>query len=64
MSRFNQTLVDASFLNKGVQITLRANTVNTTEAATKTVKANSLFINMPSTVADPIVNGSVLMQTL
>lgn len=64
MSGFNQTLVDASFLNKDVQITLRANTVNTTEAATKIVKANSLFINMPSTVADPIVNNSVLIQAL
>lgn len=64
MSGFNQTLVDASFSNKDVQITLRANTVNTTEAATKTVKASSLFINMPSTVADPIVNGSVLMTAL
>ena len=64
MSGFNQTLVDAPFLNKDVQVVLNANTANTTEAATKTVKANSLFINMPSTVADPIVNGSVLMQTL
>lgn len=64
MSGFNQTLVDAPFLNKDVQVVLNANTANTTEAATKTVKANSLFINMPSTVADPIVNGSVLMQML
>lgn len=64
MSGFNQTLVNAPFLNKDVQVVLNANTANTTEAATKTVKANSLFINMPSTVADPIVNGSVLMQTL
>ena len=64
MSGFNQTLVDAPFLNKDVQVVLNANTANTTEAATKTVKANSLFINMPSTVADPIVNGSLLMQTL
>ena len=64
MSGFNQTLVDAPFLNKDVQVVLNANTLNTTEAATKVVKANSLFINMPSTVADPIVNGSVLMQTL
>ena len=64
MSGFNQTLVDAPFLNKDVQVVLNANTANTTEAATKTVKANSLFINMPSTVADPIVNGSVLMQAM
>jgi len=64
MSGFNQTLVDAPFLNKDVQVVLNANTANTTEAATKTVKANSLFINMPSTVADPIVNGSVLMTAL
>ena len=64
MAGFNQTLVDAPFLNKDVQVVLNANTANTTEAATKTVKANSLFIDMPSTVADPIVNGSVLMQTL
>ena len=64
MSGFNQTLVDAPFLNKDVQVVLNANTANTTEAATKTVKANSLFINMPSTVADPIVNGSVLMQVI
>ena len=64
MSGFNQTLVDAPFLNKDVQVVLNANTANTTEAATKTIKANSLFINMPSTVADPIVNGSLLMQTL
>lgn len=52
------------FSSSSVQITLNANTVNTTDAATKTVKANNLFINMPSTVADPIVNGSVLMQAL
>ena len=64
MSGFNQTLVDAPFLNKDVQVVLNANTANTTEAATKMVKANSLFINMPSTVADPIVNGSVLMTAL
>lgn len=64
MSGFNQTLVDAPFLNKDVQVVLNANTANTTEAATKTVKANSLFINMPSTVADPIVNSSVLMQVI
>lgn len=64
MSGFNQSLVDAPFLNKDVQVVLNANTANTTEAATKTVKANSLFINMPSTVADPIVNGSVLMTAL
>lgn len=64
MSGFNQTLVDAPFLNKDVQVVLNANTANTTEAATKTVKANSLFINMPSTVADPIVNGSVLMTAM
>ena len=64
MSGFNQVLVDAPFFNKDVQVVLNANTANTTEAATKTVKANSLFINMPSTVADPIVNGSVLMQAL
>ena len=64
MSGFNQTLVDAPFLNKDVQVVLNANTANTTEATTKTVKANSLFINMPSTVADPIVNGSVLMTAL
>ena len=64
MAGFNQKLVDAPFLNKDVQVVLNANTANTTEATTKTVKANSLFINMPSTVADPIVNGSVLMQAL
>ena len=64
MSGFNQTLVDAPFLNKDVQVVLNANTANTTEAATKTVKANNLFINMPASVADPIVNGSVLMQAL
>ena len=64
MSGFNQTLVDAPFLNKDVQVVLNANTANTTEATTKDLPAGSLFINMPSTVADPIVNGSVLMQTL
>lgn len=64
MNGFSHTLVDAPFLNKDVQVVLNANTANTTEAATKTVKASNLFINMPSTVADPIVNGSVLMQTL
>ena len=64
MNGFSHTLVDAPFLNKDVQVVLDANTANTTEAATKTVKASNLFINMPSTVADPIVNGSVLMQTL
>lgn len=64
MSGFNQTLVAAPFLNKDVQVVLNVNTVNTTEATTKDLPVGSLFINMPSTVADPIVNGSVLMTAL
>ncbi|KAA0915816.1 hypothetical protein [Psychrobacter sp. ANT_WB68] len=62
MNGFKATLKNREFSSKNVQMTLRANTVNTTEAANKVVKTGSLFINMPSSVADPIVNGSVLMQ--
>lgn len=64
MSRFKGFGSYADFENKDVFMTLTASTTASTESETKTVKANSLFINMPSTVADPIVNGSVLMQTL
>lgn len=64
MSFFKSYVIGASFENKDVFMTLTASTAASTEVTTKTVKANSLFINMPSTVADPIVNGSVLMQTL
>ena len=64
MNGFKATLKNRAFSSNNVQITLRANTVNTTEAASKVVKTGSLFINMPSSVADPIVNGSVLMQAL
>lgn len=64
MSFFKSYVVGASFENKDVFMTLNASTAASTEVTTRTVKANSLFIDMPSTVADPIVNGSVLMQTL
>lgn len=64
MSFFKSYVSGASFENKDVFMTLTASTAASAEVTTKTVKANNLFINMPSTVADPVVNGSVLMQTL
>lgn len=51
-----------SFYDTDVFMTLTASTASTTEADSKVIKAGSLFIKMPSTVADPIINGSVLMQ--
>lgn len=64
MSFFKSYFSGASFENKDVFMTLTTSTAASAEVTTKTVKANSLFINMPSTVADPIVNGSVLMTAL
>ena len=64
MSGFKSYAIGAMFENKDVFMTLTASTTASTEVTTKTLQANSLFINMPSTVADPIVNGSVLVQTL
>ena len=51
-----------AFSNKTVTVKLNVNTVNTTEPTSKVIKSGSLFIGLPSTVADHIVNGSLLMQ--
>ena len=51
-----------AFSNKTVTVKLNVNTVNTTEPTSKVIKAGSLFIGLPATVADPIVNGSLLVQ--
>lgn len=60
----NPYVESGKFSSKSVQITATVNTTNSTEVATKTVESGNLFIDMPSTVADPIVNGSVLMTAL
>lgn len=64
MSGFNTTSTPRKFSSSNVDITINANTVNTTEAASKAVKASSLFLDLPSTIANPIINGSVLMQVM
>ena len=64
MSKFKTYGEWVAFDNEDVLVTLTASTTTSAESATKTMSAGSLFINAPSTVADPIVNGSLLMTAL
>ena len=50
------------YTQEGRQIVMFANTVNTTEAATASVTINDMYISLPVTSSDPIVEGSLLVK--